>query len=57
MWLFSPQTVPSYGTRTPHQNSHSVDVPMTEIHTHKDTAFDTAADRHAHTVYYNICQV
>ncbi|XP_035503262.2 excitatory amino acid transporter 5 [Scophthalmus maximus] len=54
--------VPSYGTQTPHaQNSHSVDVPMTEIHTHKDCMFegegDPAGERHAHTVYYNICQV
>ncbi|KAF3835767.1 hypothetical protein F7725_028325 [Dissostichus mawsoni] len=34
---------------------------MTEIHTHKDCMFDTTGDsvgeRHAHTVYYNICQV
>ncbi len=34
---------------------------MTEIHTHKDCMFETMADsageRHAHTVYYNICQV
>lgn len=33
---------------------------MTEIHTHKD-AFDEmgapAGETHAHTVYYNICQV
>lgn len=29
---------------------------MTEIHTHKD-GFDAAGERHAHTVYYNICQV
>nr|XP_046247339.1 excitatory amino acid transporter 5 isoform X2 [Scatophagus argus] len=53
--------VPSYGTQTPHGNSHSVDVPMTEIHTHKDCMFETmgdsAGERHAHTVYYNICQV
>nr|XP_061834327.1 excitatory amino acid transporter 5-like isoform X2 [Nerophis lumbriciformis] len=45
--------VPSYGTHTPH--NHSVDVPMTEIHTHKDG--DVVLDGHAHTVYYNICQV
>lgn len=34
---------------------------MTEIHTHKDCMFDamgdSAGERHAHTVYYNICQV
>uniref|UniRef100_A0A671UIL3 Amino acid transporter n=1 Tax=Sparus aurata TaxID=8175 RepID=A0A671UIL3_SPAAU len=38
-----------------------VDVPMTEMHTHKDCMFeamgDSASERHAHTVYYNICQV
>ncbi|KAM7012212.1 excitatory amino acid transporter 5-like [Tautogolabrus adspersus] len=55
--------VPSYGTQNPHthNNSHSVDVPMTEIHTHKDSMYDSmgdsASERHAHTVYYNICQV
>ncbi|KAL6108557.1 uncharacterized protein ACO6RY_19061 [Pungitius sinensis] len=55
--------VPSYGTQTPHahSNSHSVDVPMTEIHTDKDSMFDAMGDpssgSHAHTVYYNICQV
>ncbi|KAF7645106.1 hypothetical protein LDENG_00210070 [Lucifuga dentata] len=53
------KSVPSYGTHT--HNSHTVNVPMTEMHTHKDCTFDTAADspgqRHAHTVYYNICQV
>ncbi|XP_034386188.1 excitatory amino acid transporter 5-like [Cyclopterus lumpus] len=54
---------PSYGTQTPHvhNNSHSVDVPMTEFHTHTDCMFETmgepAAGSHAHTVYYNICQV
>ncbi|KAK1896721.1 Excitatory amino acid transporter 5 [Dissostichus eleginoides] len=54
---------PSYGTQNPHahNNSNSVEVPMTEIHTHKDCMFDTTGDsvgeRHAHTVYYNICQV
>ncbi|GLD68857.1 excitatory amino acid transporter 5-like protein [Lates japonicus] len=59
----SGKPVPSYGTQTPHahNNSHSVDVPMTEIHTHKDCMFeamgDSAGERHAHTVYYNICQV
>lgn len=58
---FSPvslQPVPSYGTHTSH--GHSVDVPMTEIHTHKDCMFEEGGDsgeRHAHTVYYNICQV
>ncbi|XP_061894427.1 excitatory amino acid transporter 5 isoform X1 [Entelurus aequoreus] len=45
--------VPSYGTHTPH--NHSVNVPMTELHTHKDG--DVVLDGHAHTVYYNICQV
>ncbi|XP_060933707.1 excitatory amino acid transporter 5 [Limanda limanda] len=54
------KSVPSYGTQTPH-NSHSVNMPMTEIHTHKDCMFDTLGDSagegHAHTVYYNICQV
>ncbi|XP_078100807.1 excitatory amino acid transporter 5-like [Sander vitreus] len=51
--------VPSYGTQTPHihNNSHSVDVPMTEMHTCKDGMCDAAGDRNAHTVYYNICQV
>uniref|UniRef100_A0A8C2X375 Amino acid transporter n=1 Tax=Cyclopterus lumpus TaxID=8103 RepID=A0A8C2X375_CYCLU len=49
--------------KTPHvhNNSHSVDVPMTEFHTHTDCMFETmgepAAGSHAHTVYYNICQV
>ncbi|XP_054646212.1 excitatory amino acid transporter 5 isoform X1 [Dunckerocampus dactyliophorus] len=47
--------VPSYGTHTPHNHNHSVDVPMSEIHTHKDG--DAVLERHAHTVYYNICQV
>ncbi|XP_075935360.1 excitatory amino acid transporter 5-like [Anarhichas minor] len=53
--------VPSYGTQTPHahNNSHSVNVPMTEFH--KDCMFETMGDSadgsHAHTVYYNICQV
>lgn len=59
--MFPCQPVPSYGTQEPHNNSHSVDVPMTEIHTHKDCMFeamaDAAGERHAHTVYYNICQV
>ncbi|XP_062252352.1 excitatory amino acid transporter 5-like [Platichthys flesus] len=54
------KSVPSYGTQTPH-NSHSVNMPMTEIHTHKDCMFealgDSAGEGHAHTVYYNICQV
>uniref|UniRef100_A0A8C4FG50 Amino acid transporter n=1 Tax=Dicentrarchus labrax TaxID=13489 RepID=A0A8C4FG50_DICLA len=47
--------------RTNNHNRLNVDVPMTEIHTHKDCMFDTmgdsASERHAHTVYYNICQV
>ncbi|KAK5869249.1 hypothetical protein PBY51_023983 [Eleginops maclovinus] len=55
------KAVPSYGTQNPHNNSNSVEVPMTEIHSHKDCMFDTTGDpvgeRHAHTVYYNICQV
>lgn len=55
--VFPLQNVPSYGTQTPHNNSHSVDVPMTEIHTHKDCMFDSPGEKHAHTVYYNICQV
>ncbi|KAM6921774.1 excitatory amino acid transporter 5 [Xenentodon cancila] len=55
--------VPSYGTQNPHNshNSHSINVPMSEIHTHKDSVFEMGADsmghKHAHTVYYNICQV
>ncbi|CAG5862811.1 unnamed protein product [Menidia menidia] len=53
--------VPTYGTQTTHTNSHSTDVPMAEIHTHKDCMFEAAGDSvsqgHAHTVYYNICQV
>ncbi|TKS75232.1 Excitatory amino acid transporter 5 [Collichthys lucidus] len=53
----SGKPVPSYGTQTPHNNSHSVDVPMTEIHAHKDSMLETMSERHAHTVYYNICQV
>ncbi|XP_026179128.1 excitatory amino acid transporter 5 [Mastacembelus armatus] len=53
------KSVPSYGTQTPHThtNSHSVNVPMMEIHTHRDCMFETTGERHAHTVYYNICQV
>uniref|UniRef100_A0A3Q3K8Q5 Amino acid transporter n=1 Tax=Monopterus albus TaxID=43700 RepID=A0A3Q3K8Q5_MONAL len=47
--------------KTPHNNSHSVSVPMTEIHTHTDCMFgemgNSAGVRHVHTVYYNICQV
>lgn len=38
-----------------------MDVPLTEIHTHKDCMFEMTGDSmgqgHAHTVYYNICQV
>lgn len=33
---------------------------MTEMHAHKDVfdkMSDSAGERHAHTVYYNICQV
>ncbi|XP_029286239.1 excitatory amino acid transporter 5-like isoform X1 [Cottoperca gobio] len=53
----------SYGTQNPHahNNSNSVDVPMTEINTNKDPMFETTGDlageKYAHTVYYNICQV
>lgn len=43
------QSVPSYGTHGPCGGEH---VPMTHVHTHKD-----GDERHAHTVYYNICQV
>ncbi|KAL3978957.1 dedicator of cytokinesis protein 9/10/11 [Sarotherodon galilaeus] len=53
--------VPSYGTQTPHKNSNTVNVPMTEMHTHKDCTFDLTGDSvsqmNTHTVYYNICQV
>lgn len=59
--LFLLQVVPSYGTQAPHSNSHSVHIPMTEIHVHPGSVFDTGGDptgqRQAHTVYYNICQV
>ncbi|TNM88091.1 hypothetical protein fugu_006312 [Takifugu bimaculatus] len=54
------KSVPSYGTQAPHNNSHCVNVPMAEIHTHRDgfdKTGDAAGERHAHTVYYNICQV
>lgn len=58
--VFPLQPVPSYGTHT-QNNSHSIDVPMTEIHPHKDSMFevmgDSAGGNRAHTVYYNICQV
>uniref|UniRef100_A0A3B4ETZ2 Amino acid transporter n=1 Tax=Pundamilia nyererei TaxID=303518 RepID=A0A3B4ETZ2_9CICH len=47
--------------KTPHKNSNTVDVPMMEMHTHKDCTFDLTGDSvsqmNAHTVYYNICQV
>ncbi|KAK7889172.1 hypothetical protein WMY93_024732 [Mugilogobius chulae] len=44
--------VPSYGTGKP----HSVNVPMTELHTHKHSLYeDSVSERH--TVYYNVCQV
>ncbi|XP_028299834.1 excitatory amino acid transporter 5-like isoform X1 [Gouania willdenowi] len=55
----SEKPVPSYGTQTPH-NSHCVNVQMTEMHTHTDCMLDAMVEgnqRHAHTVYYNICQV
>lgn len=59
-FVFPLQPVPSYGTHT-QNNSHSVNVPMTEIHSHKDSMFevmgDSAGGRRPHTVYYNICQV
>uniref|UniRef100_H2TTB9 Amino acid transporter n=1 Tax=Takifugu rubripes TaxID=31033 RepID=H2TTB9_TAKRU len=57
---FPLSSVPSYGTQAPHNNSHCVNVPMAEIHTHRDgfdKTGDAAGERHAHTVYYNICQV
>uniref|UniRef100_A0A1A8JCX9 Amino acid transporter n=2 Tax=Nothobranchius kuhntae TaxID=321403 RepID=A0A1A8JCX9_NOTKU len=51
----------TYGTQNPHSNSHIINVPMTEIHSHKENLFETTGDptgqRQAHTVYYNICQV
>lgn len=53
--------MPSYGTQNPHTNSYSINIPMTEIHTHKDGILETTCDSigpsQAHTVYYNICQV
>ncbi|XP_019711432.1 excitatory amino acid transporter 5 isoform X1 [Hippocampus comes] len=45
------KSVPSYGTHGRCGGEHA-DVPMTHVHTHKD-----GDERHAHTVYYNICQV
>ncbi|XP_015254067.1 PREDICTED: excitatory amino acid transporter 5-like [Cyprinodon variegatus] len=55
------KSVPSYGTQNPHTNSYSINIPMTEIHTHKDGILETTCDSigpsQAHTVYYNICQV
>ncbi|KAM4739832.1 excitatory amino acid transporter 5 isoform 3-T5 [Anableps anableps] len=55
------KSVPSYGTQNPHSNSYSINVPLTEIHSHKDCLFETTCDSmgpgQAHTVYYNICQV
>lgn len=56
---FPSQPVPSYGTQNAHDNSHSVDVPMMEMHTHKDCIFEVMGDsvNERHTVYYNICQV
>ncbi|CAN9500844.1 unnamed protein product [Ophioblennius macclurei] len=46
--------VPSYGTSDPRQ-----DVPMSQLHAHREAEPDaeTARHGHAHTVYYNICQV
>lgn len=58
--LFPEQPVPSYGTQAPHSSSHCVNVPMSEMHSHKDgfaAGGDAAGRTHAHTVYYNICQV
>ncbi|KAM3876290.1 excitatory amino acid transporter 5-like [Diretmus argenteus] len=55
--------VPSYGTQNPHtpNNSHSVNVPMVDLHTHSHCMMnamgESASQRHMHTVYYNICQV
>ncbi|CAL8251891.1 unnamed protein product [Merluccius merluccius] len=50
------KTLPSYGTQNPGDN-----VPMAELHTHKDCLFDNMSDSvndaHTHTIYYNICQV
>ncbi|XP_077390301.1 solute carrier family 1 member 8a [Festucalex cinctus] len=47
------KSVPSYGTHE--RGGVCVDVPMTHVHTHKDG--QVAFEAHAHTVYYNICQV
>ncbi|XP_037105289.1 excitatory amino acid transporter 5 isoform X3 [Syngnathus acus] len=49
------KTVPSYGTHECSNGAQHVDVPLTHVHTHGDG--DAAFERHAHTVYYNICQV
>ncbi|XP_049586311.1 excitatory amino acid transporter 5 isoform X2 [Syngnathus scovelli] len=49
------KTVPSYGTHECSNGAQHVDVPLTHVHTHGDS--DAAFERHAHTVYYNICQV
>ncbi|XP_059923234.1 excitatory amino acid transporter 5 isoform X2 [Gadus macrocephalus] len=47
---------PSYGTQDSGNN-----VPLTEMHTHKDCLFDNMSDSvhdaHTHTIYYNLCQV
>ncbi|XP_029003696.1 excitatory amino acid transporter 5-like isoform X2 [Betta splendens] len=57
------QSVPSYGTQNPHtqKSCHSVDVPMTDVHSHRECVYevtgDSACGRRAHTIYYNICQV
>ncbi|XP_077573694.1 solute carrier family 1 member 8a isoform X5 [Stigmatopora nigra] len=50
------QAVPSYGGTSDRRPDQRVELPMTHVHTHKDGEA-AALDRHAHTVYYNICQV
>ncbi|XP_077463916.1 solute carrier family 1 member 8a isoform X3 [Stigmatopora argus] len=50
------KAVPSYGSTSHRRPDQRVDLPMTHVHTHKDGE-EAALDRHAHTVYYNICQV
>ncbi|KAM6945697.1 excitatory amino acid transporter 5-like [Aplochiton taeniatus] len=56
--------VPTYGTQNTSSSpnaTHSVNVPMTEVHTHTDCIFNGMGESfhegHTHTVYYNICQV
>ncbi|XP_077573695.1 solute carrier family 1 member 8a isoform X6 [Stigmatopora nigra] len=50
------KAVPSYGGTSDRRPDQRVELPMTHVHTHKDGEA-AALDRHAHTVYYNICQV